>query len=385
MDTETIKKGVAPDNSENTDRETEAPAEAPIRKEEPDFSEAGAGAYRAKLSGLADLGAEEDDYDRERAFLDNIGEETSAFVSELQDLEDSGEEADSYDADQPIYDAVMEGVPMDDPVRMYLKEIGSVGLLSTEEELSLARRMSEGDEDARAKLTAANLRLVVSIAKRYCGRGMQLLDLVQEGNLGLMKAVDKFDYRKGYKFSTYATWWIRQSITRAIADQARTIRIPVHMVESIYRVTRTSRMLLQRFGREPSAEEIAKELRMDSDKVAEILKISQDPVSLETPIGDEEETHLGDFISDESALQPADAAASAVLREQLLDALSTLTPREQRVLSLRFGLEDGQPRTLEEVGREFNVTRERIRQIEAKALRKLRHPSRSRKLRDYLE
>ncbi|MCC8047338.1 MAG: RNA polymerase sigma factor RpoD [Clostridiales bacterium] len=337
------------------------------------------------LPNLEDSGEEIDSYGADMPDLENSGAEFDSYGTDLPDLENSGEETDDYNEDQPIYDAVMEGVPMDDPVRMYLKDIGRVGLLSAEEELSLAKRMSEGDEDARARLTAANLRLVVSIAKRYCGRGMQLLDLVQEGNLGLMKAVDKFDYRKGYKFSTYATWWIRQSISRAIADQARTIRIPVHMVESIYRVTRTSRMLLQKLGREPSAEEIAEELRMDPAKVAEILKISQDPVSLETPVGDEEETHLGDFISDEHAPQPADAVALTVLKEQLLDALSTLTPREQRVLSLRFGLEDGQPRTLEEVGREFNVTRERVRQIEAKALRKLRHPSRSRKLRDYLE
>ncbi|MCD7885895.1 MAG: RNA polymerase sigma factor RpoD [Lachnospiraceae bacterium] len=366
MDTETAKKQSAPGERDVfVTAETDRGDEIQYRKE--------------KSAAKAALSEEEEEF--------MMAEDSSleALELDLPDQEDSGEDAEDYDPDQPIYDAVMEGVPMDDPVRMYLKEIGRVGLLSTEEELSLAKRMSEGDEDARAKLTAANLRLVVSIAKKYCGRGMQLLDLVQEGNLGLMKAVDKFDYSKGYKFSTYATWWVRQSITRAIADQARTIRIPVHMVESMNRVTRTSRMLLQELGREPSAEEIAEELQMEPDKVAEILKISQTPVSLETPVGDEEETHLGDFISDERTPQPADAAASAVLKEQLLDALSTLTLREQRVLSLRFGLEDGQPRTLEEVGREFNVTRERIRQIEAKALRKLRHPSRSRKLRDYLE
>ncbi|MCD8105393.1 MAG: RNA polymerase sigma factor RpoD [Lachnospiraceae bacterium] len=309
------------------------------------------------------------------------------FLPEEFAWEDTGRD-DAGDAAAPGFretDLVMEGIPTDDPVRMYLKDIGRIRLLSAEEELSLAKRMSEGDENAKARLAEANLRLVVSIAKRYRGRGLQLLDLVQEGNLGLMKAVDKFDYRKGYKFSTYATWWIRQSITRAIADQARTIRIPVHMVETIYRVTRTSRQLLQRFGREPTAQEIAAELHMETSRVAEILKISQDPISLETPVGDEEETHLGDFISDDHTPVPAEAATFLVLKEQLLDALSTLTSREQRVLCLRFGLEDGQPRTLEEVGKEFCVTRERIRQIEAKALRKLRHPSRSRKLRDYLD
>ncbi|MCC8104710.1 MAG: RNA polymerase sigma factor RpoD [Clostridiales bacterium] len=278
-----------------------------------------------------------------------------------------------------------DGMAMDDPVRMYLKEIGRYGLLSTEEELSLARRMSEGDEAAKARLAESNLRLVVSIAKRYNGRGMQLLDLVQEGNLGLMKAVDKFDYRKGYKFSTYATWWIRQAITRAIADQSRTIRIPVHMVETMNRVVRTSRRLLQELGREPTEEEIAAELKMEPERVAEILRFSQEPVSLETPVGEEDDTHLGDFISDDRAMVPADAATFTVLQEQLMEVLSTLTEREQKVLRLRFGLDDGRARTLEEVGKEFCVTRERIRQIEAKALRKLRHPSRSRKLKDYLD
>ncbi|MCD7762962.1 MAG: RNA polymerase sigma factor RpoD [Lachnospiraceae bacterium] len=278
-----------------------------------------------------------------------------------------------------------EGFSLDDPVRMYLKEIGRFSLLSAEEELVLAKKMSEGDETAKLRLAESNLRLVVSIAKRYSGRGMQLLDLVQEGNLGLMKAVDKFDYRKGYKFSTYATWWIRQAITRAIADQSRTIRIPVHMVETMNRVLRTSRRMLQELGREPTEEEIADELKMEPERVAEILKISQDPVSLETPIGEEDDSHLGDFISDDRALIPADAATFTVLREQLVEVLSTLTEREQKVLRLRFGLDDGRARTLEEVGQEFCVTRERIRQIEAKALRKLRHPSRSRKLRDYLD
>jgi len=281
--------------------------------------------------------------------------------------------------------SVPDGISIEDPVRMYLKEIGKVPLLSAEEEIELARRMSEGDEEARKKLAEANLRLVVSIAKRYVGRGMLFLDLIQEGNLGLIKAVEKFDYTKGYKFSTYATWWIRQAITRAIADQARTIRIPVHMVETINKLIRVSRQLLQELGREPSPEEIAKEMNMPVDRVRDILKISQEPVSLETPIGEEEDSHLGDFIQDDNVPVPADAAAFTLLKEQLDEVLGTLTDREQKVLKLRFGLEDGRSRTLEEVGKEFNVTRERIRQIEAKALRKLRHPSRSRKLKDYLD
>ena len=277
-----------------------------------------------------------------------------------------------------------EGIGIDDHVRMYLKEIGKVPLLSTEDEIEYARKMAEGDEEAQKTLAEANLRLVVSIAKRYVGRGMLFLDLIQEGNLGLIKAVEKFDYTKGYKFSTYATWWIRQAITRAIADQARTIRIPVHMVETINKLLRVSRQLLQEKGREPTPEELAKELNMTVEKVREIQKISQDPVSLETPIGEEEDSHLGDFIQDNDAPAPADAAAYTLLKEQFREVLDTLTPREARVLKLRFGLEDGQMRTLEEVGKEFNVTRERIRQIEAKALRKLRHPSRSKKLRDFL-
>ena len=273
----------------------------------------------------------------------------------------------------------------EDPVRMYLKEIGRIPLLSSEEEIELAKRMEEGDEEAKKKLSEANLRLTVSIAKRYSGRGMQFLDLIQEGNLGLIKAVEKFDYRKGYKFSTYATWWIRQSITRAIADQARTIRIPVHMVETMNRVNRTSRRLLQEYGREPTPEEIAETMNLPVERVLEISKISQEPVSLETPIGEEEDSHLGDFIQDEHIPVPADEAAHTLLREQLEKVMDTLSEREQKVLALRFGLEDGKPHTLEEVGREFQVTRERIRQIEAKALRKLRHPTRSRKLRDFLE
>ena len=274
---------------------------------------------------------------------------------------------------------------MDDPVKVYLKEIGRVPLLTPEEEIELAIRISEGDEEAKKKLAESNLRLVVSIAKRYVGRGMQFLDLIQEGNLGLIKAVDKFDYTKGFKFSTYATWWIRQAITRAIADQARTIRIPVHMVETINKVKKTNSQLLHQNGRDPTAEEIAEELDMPVEKVREILRVAQEPVSLETPIGEEEDSHLGDFIPDDEALAPADAASQMLLREQLAEVLKTLTPREERVLSLRFGLEDGHPRTLEEVGKEFNVTRERIRQIEAKALRKLRHPSRSKKLKDFLD
>ena len=281
--------------------------------------------------------------------------------------------------------SVPEGISIDDPVRMYLKEIGKVPLLTADEEIELAKRMEEGDEDAKHRLCESNLRLVVSIAKRYVGRGMLFLDLIQEGNLGLIKAVEKFDYRKGYKFSTYATWWIRQAITRAIADQARTIRIPVHMVETINKLIRVSRQLLQEYGREPLPEEIAAEMGIPEDKVREIIKIAQEPVSLETPIGEEEDSHLGDFIPDDDAPAPAEAAAFTMLKEQLMSVLSTLTPREEMVLKLRFGLEDGRARTLEEVGKEFKVTRERIRQIEAKALRKLRHPSRSRKLKDSID
>jgi len=278
-----------------------------------------------------------------------------------------------------------DSISIDDPVRMYLKEMGKVPLLSAEEEINIARRIEDGDEQAREKLAEANLRLVVSIAKRYVGRGMLFLDLIQEGNLGLIKAVEKFDYTKGYKFSTYATWWIRQAITRAIADQARTIRIPVHMVETINKLSRVKRQLIQELGRDPLPDEIALEMGVTEDKVREIMKIAQDPVSLETPIGEEEDSHLGDFIPDEDIPAPSEAAASSLLKEQLMTVLNTLTPREEKVLRLRFGIDDGRQRTLEEVGKEFNVTRERIRQIEAKALRKLRHPSRSRKLRDYLD
>ncbi|MGN1334516.1 MAG: RNA polymerase sigma factor RpoD [Anaerovoracaceae bacterium] len=288
-------------------------------------------------------------------------------------------------ADVDLEATLPKSIAVDDPVRMYLKEIGKVPLLSADEEIELAKRMEQGDEEAKRRLCEANLRLVVSIAKRYVGRGMLFLDLIQEGNLGLIKAVDKFDYTKGYKFSTYATWWIRQAITRSIADQARTIRIPVHMVETINRLIRVSRQLLQTYGREPSPEEIAEEMNISVEKVREIQKIAQEPVSLETPIGEEEDSHLGDFIPDEDVPAPAEAAAFSMLKEQLIEVLDTLTEREQKVLKLRFGLEDGRARTLEEVGKEFDVTRERIRQIEAKALRKLRHPSRSKKLKDYLE
>ena len=293
--------------------------------------------------------------------------------------ENSEDEPDLLDLSIP------DSINIEDPVRMYLKEIGKVPLLTAEEEIELAKRMENGDEEAKKRLAEANLRLVVSIAKRYVGRGMLFLDLIQEGNLGLIKAVEKFDYNKGFKFSTYATWWIRQAITRAIADQARTIRIPVHMVETINKLIRVSRQLLQELGREPTPEEIAEEMGMSVERVREILKISQEPVSLETPIGEEEDSHLGDFIQDDNVPVPADAAAFTLLKEQLVEVLGTLTEREQKVLRLRFGLDDGRARTLEEVGKEFNVTRERIRQIEAKALRKLRHPSRSRKLKDYLD
>ena len=305
-------------------------------------------------------------------------------LDELPDIENLDEIEEVTEEEINDTDALMDSFSTDDPVRMYLKEIGKVPLLTPEEEIALAKRMSEGDEEAKHRMTEANLRLVVSIAKRYVGRGMLFLDLIQEGNLGLIKAVEKFDYNKGYKFSTYATWWIRQAITRAIADQARTIRIPVHMVETINKTIRVSRQLLQELGHDPSAEEIAEEMNMPVEKVRDILKIAQEPVSLETPIGEEEDSHLGDFIPDEDASEPSEAASFSLLREQLEEVLDTLAPREKKVLELRFGIVDGRTRTLEEVGKEFNVTRERIRQIEAKALRKLRHPSRSKKLRDFL-
>ena len=305
-------------------------------------------------------------------------------IDELTDIEELADIAEVTEEEITDTDALADTLATDDPVRMYLKEIGKVPLLTPEEEIALAVKMANGDEDARHRMTEANLRLVVSIAKRYVGRGMLFLDLIQEGNLGLIKAVEKFDYTKGYKFSTYATWWIRQAITRAIADQARTIRIPVHMVETINKTIRVSRQLLQELGHDPSPEEIAAEMDMPVEKVRDILKIAQEPVSLETPIGEEEDSHLGDFIPDEDASEPSEAASFSLLREQLEEVLDTLAPREKKVLELRFGIVDGRTRTLEEVGKEFNVTRERIRQIEAKALRKLRHPSRSKKLRDFL-
>ena len=343
--------------------------------------------YQEVNDYFADMKLNEEQFDKLLELLEQSGVDVLRITSEEDDIPDEEillSEEDEVDMEN-IDLSVPDGVSIEDPVRMYLKEIGKVPLLSADEEIELAQRMEDGDEDAKKRLAEANLRLVVSIAKRYVGRGMLFLDLIQEGNLGLIKAVEKFDYRKGYKFSTYATWWIRQAITRAIADQARTIRIPVHMVETINKLIRVSRQLLQELGREPSPEEIAEEMNMPVERVREILKISQEPVSLETPIGEEEDSHLGDFIQDDNVPVPADAAAFSLLKEQLNEVLSTLTEREQKVLRLRFGLDDGRARTLEEVGKEFNVTRERIRQIEAKALRKLRHPSRSRKLKDYLD
>ena len=331
--------------------------------------------YKEIMNRLIEMEIEPGQFDKVLDTLESMG------VSVV-----SGEDGPAAPEPEEDLDiSVPEGVSIDDPVRMYLKEIGKVPLLTPEEEIEIAKRMEQGDEAARQKLAEANLRLVVSIAKRYVGRGMQFLDLIQEGNLGLIKAVEKFDHTKGFKFSTYATWWIRQAITRAIADQARTIRIPVHMVETINKVKKVSSQLLHKNGHDPSAEEIAEELDMPIDKVREIMRVGQEPVSLETPIGEEEDSHLGDFIEDSDAPAPADAASHTLLKEQLEDVLSTLTPREKKVLELRFGLEDGRNRTLEEVGKEFNVTRERIRQIEAKALRKLRHPSRSKKLKDFLD
>ncbi len=343
------------------------------------------------LEVLEDMNLEQDQVDKfydtlENLGIDTVGEDYLPPIDEeaLPELEELNEIEEVTEEEIIDTESMVESFSTDDPVRMYLKEIGKVPLLTNEEELELAKRMAEGDEEAKRRMAEANLRLVVSIAKRYVGRGMLFLDLIQEGNLGLIKAVEKFDYTKGYKFSTYATWWIRQAITRAIADQARTIRIPVHMVETINKVIRVSRQLLQELGHDPTAEDIAKVMNMQPDKVRDILKIAQEPVSLETPIGEEEDSHLGDFIPDEDASEPAEAASFTLLKEQLMSVLSTLTPREEKVLRLRFGIEDGRTRTLEEVGKEFNVTRERIRQIEAKALRKLRHPSRNKKLRDFL-
>jgi RNA polymerase primary sigma factor len=319
-----------------------------------------------------------DEYDR---IYQMLGDLEIKVVDDPKEAEKEKEEEEA----EPVELEPLEGVSIDDPVRMYLKEIGKVALLSSADEVKLAKRMERGDEEAKRRLIEANLRLVVSIAKKYVGRGMLFLDLIQEGNLGLIRAVEKFDWRKGYKFSTYATWWIRQAITRALADQARTIRIPVHMVETINKLIRISRQLLQELGREPTPEEIGQVMKMPTERVREIIKIAQEPISLETPIGEEEDSHLGDFIEDQDALAPAEAASFTMLKEQLEGVLDTLTPRERKVLKLRFGLDDGRPRTLEEVGREFGVTRERIRQIEAKALRKLRHPSRSKRLKDFIE
>ena len=341
--------------------------------------------YKEIMDYFQDTDFEADKMEKVFEFLEGCNIDVK-MNDDDEDVEDDIILSDEDDIDIEKIDlSVPDGIGLEDPVRMYLKEIGKVPLLSAEEEIEYAQRMEEGDEEAKKRLAEANLRLVVIIAKRYVGRGMQFLDLIQEGNLGLIKAVEKFDYRKGYKFSTYATWWIRQAITRAIADQARTIRIPVHMVETINKLVRVQRQLLQELGREPSPEEIAETMDIPVERVREIQKISQEPVSLETPIGEEEDSHLGDFIQDDNVPVPAEAAASTLLKEQLVEVLGTLTDREQKVLRLRFGMDDGRARTLEEVGKEFNVTRERIRQIEAKALRKLRHPSRSRKLKDYLD
>ena len=379
-------------------KQAEAAAEVPQKTNEERLNELiEKGKKNGKLTSkelmevLEDMNLEQEQIDKFYDTLENLGidtvgddylppidEEALPALEELEEIEEVTEE-EIVDTE-----AMVESFSTDDPVRMYLKEIGKVPLLSPDEELELAKRMADGDEEAKQRMAEANLRLVVSIAKRYVGRGMLFLDLIQEGNLGLIKAVEKFDYTKGYKFSTYATWWIRQAITRAIADQARTIRIPVHMVETINKVIRVSRQLLQELGHDPSAEDIAKVMGMQPDKVRDILKIAQEPVSLETPIGEEEDSHLGDFIPDEDASEPSEAASFSLLKEQLMSVLDTLTPREKKVLELRFGIIDGRTRTLEEVGKEFNVTRERIRQIEAKALRKLRHPSRSKKLRDFL-
>ena len=379
-----------------TKKEEAAPQEPEKTKEEKLNELIEKGKAAGKLSSkelmdvLDDMNLEPDELDKfydklENAGIDMAGDNTLVPLEELApEVEDLETIEEITEEDIASTEAMVDTFSTDDPVRMYLKEIGKIPLLTPEEETELAKRMADGDEEAKRRMAEANLRLVVTIAKRYVGRGLLFLDLIQEGNLGLIKAVEKFDYTKGYKFSTYATWWIRQAITRAIADQARTIRIPVHMVETINKVIRVSRQLLQELGHEPTPEEIAKEMQMPVDKVRDILKIAQEPVSLETPIGEEEDSHLGDFIPDEEASEPSEAASFSLLREQLMDVLDTLTPREKKVLELRFGLVDGRTRTLEEVGKEFNVTRERIRQIEAKALRKLRHPSRSKKLRDFL-
>ena len=376
-ETKTVEKKA----KETTKKETDKTDKEKINNIIQEAKQSGKMTYSDLASKLNDVNPEKmdevfDEFEKDGIDLlpDNFEEEP-----DIEDLK----EVEQLKLDE-ITDTSFEGISVDDPVRMYLREIGKIPLLTFDEELDLAKRILEGDEEAKQKLAESNLRLVVSIAKKYVGRGMLFLDLIQEGNMGLIKAVEKFDYTKGFKFSTYATWWIRQAITRAIADQARTIRIPVHMVETINKLIRTSRNLLQQMGREPTPEEIAKEMEIPVEKVVEIQKIAQDPVSLETPIGEEEDSHLGDFIQDEDSPAPHDAASYTLLKEQLEEVMNTLTPREAKVLKLRFGLEDGKSRTLEEVGKEFNVTRERIRQIEAKALRKLRHPSRSKKLRDYM-
>lgn len=383
------------DETAEKQEQSDAPPEKSVEERLQELIEKGktAGKLTSKelMDVLESLNLDAEQIDKFYDQLENLGIETTgadylAPIDEeaLPELEELDEIEEVTEDEIAVTEAMVDNFSTDDPVRMYLKEIGKIALLTPEEEVELAIRMSQGDEEAKRRMAEANLRLVVSIAKRYVGRGMLFLDLIQEGNLGLIKAVDKFDYTKGYKFSTYATWWIRQAITRAIADQARTIRIPVHMVETINKVIRVSRQLLQELGHDPSPEEIAEEMGMPVEKVRDILKIAQEPVSLETPIGEEEDSHLGDFIPDEDASEPSEAASYTLLKEQLITVLSTLTPREEKVLRLRFGLDDGRTRTLEEVGKEFNVTRERIRQIEAKALRKLRHPSRSKKLRDFL-
>ena len=370
--------GDAPDDGELSPRAKDVPHSQKINELLETGKTRGMLSYKEIMDALEELELDQEQIER---FYDHLEEMNIDVVEEVDVPEDINEEI----AEIETALATAEGVNIDDPVRMYLKEIGKVPLLTAQQEVDIAQRMAEGDPEAKHQLAEANLRLVVSIAKRYVGRGMLFLDLIQEGNLGLIKAVEKFDYRKGYKFSTYATWWIRQAITRAIADQARTIRIPVHMVETINKLIRVNRQLVQELGREPRPDEIAQEMGISEEKVREIIKIAQEPVSLETPIGEEDDSHLGDFIPDDDAPAPAEAVAVTLLKEQLMDVLSSLTPREAKVLRLRYGLDDGKARTLEEVGREFNVTRERIRQIEAKALRKLRHPSRSKRLKDFLE
>lgn len=385
-----IKKKVH-DDEENTEKTREQCNEERLTALIEEGKKRGKLSAKELLDVLEEMNLEQEQIDKFYDTLENLniethdGEDASFHVDEITPEIEELQEIESLSEDEVIDpESMIDSFNVDDPVRMYLKEIGKVNLLSAEEEIVLAMKMAEGDKNAKKRMAEANLRLVVSIAKRYVGRGMLFLDLIQEGNLGLIKAVEKFDYSKGYKFSTYATWWIRQAITRAIADQARTIRIPVHMVETINKVMRISRQLLQELGHDPLPEEIAEDMGMPVEKVREILKIAQEPVSLETPIGEEEDSHLGDFIPDEDASEPAEAASFTLLKEQLSEVLGTLTPREEKVLRLRFGIEDGRTRTLEEVGKEFNVTRERIRQIEAKALRKLRHPSRSKKLKDFL-